>query len=178
MQDGRTDTRISTSSLPASRHDCPQYSCPFATLQRHGMCAHCFVIRFAISNSPVEKSPGPSTDCTRFSKGRLLRKRKVFRNLGSVIGRPELSHVSTEGGRVGIWTRHLLADGQQTSAPKRQRRTTIFWHERNRPNHPSVALRSFGGNCPASSGKTPAHRAREFCACARQLRFHGAHWHF
>ena len=56
MQDGRTDTRISTSSLPASRHDCPQYSCPFATLQRHGMCAHCFVIRFAISNSPVEKA--------------------------------------------------------------------------------------------------------------------------
>jgi hypothetical protein len=30
--------------------------------------------------------------------------------------------VSTEGGRVGIWTRHLL-DEQQTSAPKRQRRT-------------------------------------------------------
>ena len=76
------------------------------------MCAHGFVIRFAISNSPVEKALTSSTDCTRFSKGRLLRKRKFFRNLGSVIGRPELSHVSTEGGRVGIWTRHLLTNNK------------------------------------------------------------------
>jgi len=34
---------ISTSSLPASRHACPQYSSPLATSQRHGMCAHLFV---------------------------------------------------------------------------------------------------------------------------------------
>jgi hypothetical protein len=34
MQDGRTDTRISTPSLPASRHDCPQYSCPFAYIAK------------------------------------------------------------------------------------------------------------------------------------------------
>lgn len=39
---------ISASSLPASRHASPQYSCPSGTSQRHGICAHSFIFGFAM----------------------------------------------------------------------------------------------------------------------------------
>src|SRR5208283_5267782 len=57
---------ISTSPLPASRHESLQYSWPCGTRQRQGMCAHSFGSSLVMIFFPLSLSVFPSLDCRAY----------------------------------------------------------------------------------------------------------------
>src|ERR1700676_4087451 len=100
------------------RHRCPRHgvtvrSTPVGLLHCQDMeCAHIvssFDSPLAILQSRKHLDPLPTA---RGSPKAGFSASARFSGPWDVIGRPELSHVSTEGGRVGIWTRHLLTNNK------------------------------------------------------------------